>query len=60
MSMHKDPIVEEVRKHRKEWAAKLGYDINVMSADLRRREAISRKRGVKFVAPRKRKASRVG
>ena len=57
--MHKDPIVEEVRQHRHEWAAKFGYDIEAMAADLKRREAHLRRRGVKFVTPRKKKASRV-
>lgn len=36
--MYKDPIVEEVRKYRQEWAAKFGYDIGKMAADLRKRE----------------------
>jgi hypothetical protein len=58
--MRKDPIVEEVRKHRKAWAAKFGYDIDAMAADLKRREAASRKRGVKFVLPRKPQTSSLG
>jgi hypothetical protein len=53
--MYKDPIVKEVRKHRQEWAAKFNYNIDAMVADLKRSEAASRKRGVKFVVPRKRK-----
>ena len=60
MSMYKDPIVAEVRKHRQAWAAKFGYDIDAMVADLKRREAISRKAGVKFVAQRRGRISRVG
>ena len=36
--MHEDPIVEEVRKHRQEWAAGFGYNIAAMAADLRKRE----------------------
>ena len=58
--MYKDPIVAEVRKHRQAWAAKFGYDIDAMVADLKRREAASRKRGDKFLSPRRQKASRVG
>lgn len=36
--MYKDPIVEEVRKRRREWAARFGYDIEKMAADLQKRE----------------------
>ena len=58
--MCRDPIVEEVHKHRQEWAAKFNYDLDAMFADLRRREAAARKRGVRFVTPRKRRQPRVG
>lgn len=36
--MHKDPIVEDVRKRRQQWAARFGYNIEAMAADLRKRE----------------------
>ena len=58
--MYKDPIVEEVRKHRQRWAAKFNYDLDAMFADIRRSEAAARRRGVKFVSPRKRRRARAG
>jgi hypothetical protein len=36
--MYKDPIVDEVRKHREERAARSGYDIEAMAEDARKRE----------------------
>ena len=39
--MYKDPIVEEVRKYRQAWAARFGFDIKAMVADLRKREKTS-------------------
>ncbi len=35
----KDEIVEEVRKAREEHAAKFGYDISAICADIRRKQA---------------------
>jgi hypothetical protein len=55
----KDPIVEEIHKRRVARAEAFGHDIDAMVADIRRREAISRSRGVKFVTPQKRKKTRV-
>jgi hypothetical protein len=52
MAMHRDPIVEEVRKHRQARAAKFNYDIGAMMADARTREKTS---GHKLVIPPKRK-----
>ena len=49
--MFRDPIVEEVRKHREEWAAQFGHDLDAMFAEIQRLEAESRKRGVKFLDP---------
>ena len=37
--MTKDPIVEEVRKVREAYAAKFGFDLKAMAADLRRQQA---------------------
>lgn len=54
----KDPIVDEIHKRRVERAEAFGHDIDAMVADIRRREAISRKAGIRFVTPRKRKNSR--
>jgi hypothetical protein len=39
--MRKDPIVEEVRKHRQQIAAEFGYDIRAIAQDARRRQASS-------------------
>lgn len=33
-----DPIVEQVRRVRKEYAEQFGYDIHALAADLQRRE----------------------
>jgi hypothetical protein len=34
----RDPIVEEVRKHRQERAARFGYDIRAIFEDAKKRE----------------------
>jgi hypothetical protein len=39
--MYRDPIVEEVRKHRQQNAAKFGYDIRAIAEDARKRQATS-------------------
>ena len=55
----KDPIIEEIHKIRAERAAEFNHDIHAMMNDLRRREALAKARGVKFVSPPKdRKRSR--
>ena len=36
--MFEDPIVLETRKHREEYAASLGYDLNRIVADLQSRQ----------------------
>jgi hypothetical protein len=46
--MHKDPIVEEVRKHRQARAAKFNFDLDAIVADVRSREGTG---GLKLVAP---------
>lgn len=56
--MHKDPIVEEVRKHRQEWAAKFDYNIEAMAADLRKREGSDGHRVINLQAAAKRRAWR--
>ncbi len=35
----KDPIVEEIRKHRQEYASQFGGDLDAMIADLRKIQA---------------------
>jgi hypothetical protein len=56
----KDTILDELHKRRLERGAAFKHDIDAMVKDLQRREAESRRRGVKFVTPRKRRKSRVG
>jgi len=53
-----DPIVEELHRIRAERSARFNHDLHAMVKDLQRREAISRARGVKFVAPPKRRKPR--
>jgi len=38
MAMNRDPIVEEVRKHREARAAKFGFNIRAMVEDARKRQ----------------------
>ncbi len=37
----RDPIVEEVRKARQDYARKFNFDLDAICADLRRREKLS-------------------
>ena len=50
--MHRDPIVEEVRKHRLARAAKFNFDLAAIYADAKSREKTS---GLTLVMPRKRR-----
>ena len=50
--MKRDPIVEEVRKAREEYAAKFNHDIDAIYKDIKRREAESTREFVSF-PPRK-------
>lgn len=51
--MWKDPIVEEVRKARDEYARRFNYDVDAMFEDLRRKEEQARREGRRFIdAPR--------
>lgn len=43
-----DPIVEEVRRIRQEYAARFNYDIRAMAQDLKRREQEHPERLVSF------------
>jgi hypothetical protein len=56
----KDPVVEEMHKQRTKRAAAFKHDLDAMVKDLKRREAKSRRDGVKFVTPPRRKKPRVG
>jgi len=52
-----DPIVEEVRRVRQEYARQFNYDLHAIAADLRKQEQEHPERLVSFPAksPRKRK-----
>jgi hypothetical protein len=38
MSMWHDPIVEEIRRYREEYAAQFNYDLDAIFEDLRRKQ----------------------
>ncbi len=46
--MKSDPIVEEVRRFRQEYARQFDYDLKAMAADLRKREQQHPERLVAF------------
>jgi len=50
--MWKDPIVEEVRKHREEHAAKFDYDLAAICRDLRQQQASEGRKSVSLPANR--------
>jgi len=50
--MWKDPIVEETRKLREEYAAKLNHDIDTIYEDIQKRQVHSAQKPVSF-PPRK-------
>ena len=50
--MKRDPIVEETRKLREEYAAKFGHDRDAIFDDVQRRQSMKGKRLVSFL-PRK-------
>jgi hypothetical protein len=45
-----DPIVEEVRQAREEYAAKFDYDLRSIFLDIKRQEVEYRKRGWKVIS----------
>ncbi len=51
--MTKDPIIDEIRRHRKEIAEKSGYDLRAIIADARRRQKTRGKRVVSFARAKK-------
>lgn len=46
--MEADPIIEEVRRIRTEYAKRFGYDLRAVAADLRKREQQHPERLVSF------------
>lgn len=53
-----DPIVSEVRRAREAHAARFGYDLDLIFADIKRSEAELRRAGWKFAPPPKRRPPR--
>ena len=53
--MSTDPIVEEVRRVREEYARQFNYDLHAIAADLRKREQQHPERLVSYPAKRPRK-----
>jgi hypothetical protein len=51
--MREDQIVEEVRKHREERAAKFGYDLRAIAEDARKRQQESGRKVVSFAHPKR-------
>jgi len=45
-----DPIVEEVRKARQEYAAKFNYDLKSIFLDIKRQEAEYKQKGWKVIS----------
>jgi hypothetical protein len=46
--MKADPVVEEVRRARREYAEQFGFDLRAIAADLRKREQEHAERLVSF------------
>ena len=48
--MPKDPIVEEVRKYRQQYAAQFNYDLDAIVEDLKKKQKEDVKKGWKLVS----------
>ncbi len=57
--MWKDPVVEETRKLREEYARKFNHDIDAIYEDIQRRQTQSTKKPVSFPARKPVKSSKV-
>lgn len=55
-----DPIVDEVHRYRREYAAKFGFDVHKIAADAMEREAKSGHRVVSFTKEGVRQGARLG
>ncbi len=53
--MTKDPIIDEIRCHRKEIAEKFDYDLGTIVADARKRQKAGRKKVVSFARTKKKR-----
>jgi hypothetical protein len=54
--MDRDPIVDEIRKHRKEIAEQFGYDLRAIIADARKRQKGHGKKVVSLARTRKKRS----
>ena len=57
--MWKDPIVEETRKLREQYASQFNYDIDAIFKDIQQRQAQSGKKLVSFPARKPSKSSNI-
>ena len=48
--MWKDPVVEETRKLREQYASKFNHDVNAIFDDIQRRQTLSAKKPVSLPA----------
>jgi hypothetical protein len=53
--MAKDPIIDEIRRHRKEIAEQFGYDLRAIIADARKRQKTRGKKVVSLTRTRKKR-----
>jgi len=53
--MAKDPIIDEIRRHRKEIAEKFDYDLRAIVADARKRQKTRGKKVVSFARTKKKR-----
>jgi len=54
--MVKDPIVDEIRRHRREIAKQFGYDLRAIVADARKRQRGHGKKVVSLLRTRKKRS----
>jgi hypothetical protein len=57
--MWKDPVVEETRKLREQYASRLNHDIDAIYEDIQRRQALSVQKPVSLPSRKPSKASNV-
>jgi len=53
--MARDPIVEEVRRYREQYAAQFGYDLRAIAEDVKKRERQSGRKVVSYAKKRERR-----
>jgi hypothetical protein len=55
--MTEDPIIEEIRRNRKQLAARFNYDLRAIAADARKRQRAHGKRVVSFARVKKKRTA---